>query len=75
MAAAAPQRTVESSSFEKEAERNPTVKNQTKSNRGLNDEAGALSRDHRKRPHSRRYTPKRYSFLEDSCMSRAMYRL
>ncbi|OOK83401.1 hypothetical protein BZL29_0307 [Mycobacterium kansasii] len=53
----------------------PTMKHHTWSNRGPSDEAGALSPDQRNRPQSRRYAPKRYSFLEDACMARAMYRL
>ncbi|ETW25424.1 hypothetical protein [Mycobacterium gastri] len=51
------------------------MKHHTKSNRGPSDEAGALSPDQRNRSQSRRYAPKHYSFLEDACMARAMYRL
>jgi hypothetical protein len=46
----------------------------TVSNFGKTDEAGAFSPVHRNRTESH-HRPKRYSFLDDACMARAMQRL
>ncbi len=47
--------------------------NQTDLSRGPKDETGAPA--YRDRPQNRQYVPRRYGFIEDSCMARAMERL
>jgi hypothetical protein len=53
--------------------RKPTMKIRTRTTatNPLDSEAGPATRNR----HTRHDSPKRFSFLDDSCMSRAMYRL
>jgi hypothetical protein len=66
-------RTVGSATFSTNIRREPTMKIRTRSTTAnpLDSEAGAATRNRQTRHES----PKRYSFLDDSCMSRAMCRL